>query len=81
MNPHLSQLHPYPFERLNALQAGVVPPAHLPRIALHIGEPKHAPPAFVLETLRALAIARNCAIEHAALITHRNACALFTRAK
>ena len=53
MNPHLSQLHPYPFERLNALQAGVLPPAHLPRIALHIGEPKHAPPAFVLETLTA----------------------------
>ncbi len=53
MNPHLSQLHPYPFERLNALQAGVVPPANLPRIALHIGEPKHAPPAFVLETLTA----------------------------
>ncbi|MEY4829293.1 MAG: hypothetical protein RLZZ562_1089 [Planctomycetota bacterium] len=38
-------------------------------------------PAFVLETLRALAIARDCAIEHAALVTHRNACALFTRAK
>jgi N-succinyldiaminopimelate aminotransferase len=53
MNPHLSQLHPYPFERLNALQAGVVPPSHLSRIALHIGEPKHAPPAFVLETLTA----------------------------
>lgn len=53
MNPHLSQLHAYPFERLNALQAGAVPPAHLPRIPLHIGEPKHAPPAFVLETLTA----------------------------
>ena len=53
MNPHLAQLHPYPFERLNALQAGAVPPAHLSRIPLHIGEPKHAPPAFVLETLTA----------------------------
>jgi N-succinyldiaminopimelate aminotransferase len=53
MNPHLNELHPYPFERLNALQAGVVSPAHLQRIALHIGEPKHAPPAFVLETLTA----------------------------
>ncbi len=53
MNPHLGLLHPYPFERLTALQAGVVPPAHLARIPLHIGEPKHAPPAFVLETLTA----------------------------
>jgi N-succinyldiaminopimelate aminotransferase len=53
VNPHLGLLHPYPFERLTALQAGVVPPAHLARIPLHIGEPKHAPPAFVLETLTA----------------------------
>ncbi len=53
MNPHLGLLHPYPFERLTALQAGVLPPAHLKRIPLHIGEPKHAPPAFVLETLTA----------------------------
>ena len=53
MNPHLALLHPYPFERLNALQAGVVPPAQLSRIPLHIGEPKHAPPAFVLDTLTA----------------------------
>lgn len=53
MHPHLSRLHPYPFERLTALQAGVVPPLGLSRIPLHIGEPKHAPPAFVLEALTA----------------------------
>lgn len=51
MNPHLKLLQPYPFEQLNRLQAGVVPPAGLARIALHIGEPKHAPPQFVLDAL------------------------------
>ncbi|MFM7065466.1 MAG: succinyldiaminopimelate transaminase [Gammaproteobacteria bacterium] len=53
MHPRLSSLFPYPFERLNALQAGVVPPPELPRIALHIGEPKHPPPALVLAALTA----------------------------
>ena len=52
MNPDLDRLQAYPFERLAALKAGVTPPANLAHIALSIGEPKHAPPAFVLETLR-----------------------------
>ncbi len=51
MNPDLNQLHPYPFEKLANLKAGVQPPEHLSHIALSIGEPKHQPPAFVLETL------------------------------
>ena len=51
MNPHLALLKPYPFERLNALKNGIVPPAELAHIALSIGEPKHQPPAFVLDTL------------------------------
>ncbi len=51
MNPDLSQLHPYPFEKLAALKAAVSAPAELTDIMLSIGEPKHAPPAFVLETL------------------------------
>lgn len=51
MNPDLQQLHPYPFEKLAALKAAVTPPAHLSHIALSIGEPKHQPPAFVLQTL------------------------------
>jgi N-succinyldiaminopimelate aminotransferase len=51
MNYHLSLLQPYPFEKLAQLKAGVTPPAHLNPIALSIGEPKHAPPAFVLQTL------------------------------
>lgn len=52
MNTDLSRLQAYPFERLAALKAGVTPPAALAHIALSIGEPKHAPPPFVLDTLR-----------------------------
>ena len=51
MNPRLRQLRPYPFERLRALLAGATPPAGLRHIPLSIGEPKHAPPAFVAEAL------------------------------
>lgn len=51
MNPDLQQLHPYPFEKLAALKAAVTAPAQLAHIALSIGEPKHEPPAFVLQTL------------------------------
>tara|TARA_B110000967_G_scaffold66823_1_gene69087 strand:+ start:3086 stop:4291 length:1206 start_codon:yes stop_codon:yes gene_type:complete len=51
MNPKLDLLHPYPFERLKALMAGIVPPAHLSPIALSIGEPKHQSPAFVKQAL------------------------------
>lgn len=52
MNPDLEKLFPYPFERLAKLKEGVTPPAHLRHIALSIGEPKHAPPEFVLQALR-----------------------------
>jgi len=51
MNPDLRQLHPYPFEKLAALKAAVTAPAHLNDIMLSIGEPKHEPPVFVLQTL------------------------------
>lgn len=51
MNNDLQQLHPYPFEKLAALKAAVNPPTDIPHIALSIGEPKHQPPAFVLQTL------------------------------
>jgi N-succinyldiaminopimelate aminotransferase len=52
MNPRLGSLHTYPFEKLNKLLAGAVPPANLPPIPLYIGEPQHEPPALVLEALR-----------------------------
>ena len=51
MNPRLRQLRPYPFERLRALFADATPSAGLRHIPLSIGEPKHAPPAFVAEAL------------------------------
>ncbi len=53
MNPDLNKLHPYPFEKLNALKAQTVPPAQLEPISLSIGEPKHPPPRFVLDCLSA----------------------------
>jgi len=52
VNQRLELLAAYPFERLARLKAGVTAPAALPHIAMSIGEPKHAPPAFVVETLR-----------------------------
>ncbi|MCW8886400.1 MAG: succinyldiaminopimelate transaminase [Motiliproteus sp.] len=51
MNPDLSKLQPYPFERLNKLKAGVTPPEELEHIALSIGEPKHPAPDFVRQEL------------------------------
>lgn len=53
MNPDIEKLLPYPFERLARLKRGITPPAQLPHIALSIGEPKHPPPAFLLDALRA----------------------------
>lgn len=51
MNPLLSHLQPYPFERLRALFADVTPnPAFAP-ISLGIGEPKHATPEFIKTAL------------------------------
>jgi len=52
VNGRLERLAAYPFERLARLKAGITPPASLPHIAMSIGEPKHAPPAFVLDALR-----------------------------
>ncbi|MEO7243013.1 MAG: succinyldiaminopimelate transaminase [Variovorax sp.] len=51
MNPLLSTLQPYPFERLRQLFAGVVPNAALRPISLGIGEPKHATPSLIKDAL------------------------------
>ncbi len=51
MNSLLHYLQPYPFERLRQLLKDCTPPADRPPIPLSIGEPRHAPPAFVLEAL------------------------------
>ena len=53
MNPLLSRLQPYPFERLRQLHAGVTPnPAYTP-ISLGIGEPRHATPQLVKDAISA----------------------------
>ncbi len=51
MNPDLDRLHPYPFEKLAQLNAGVSGPAHLAPISLGIGEPKHPAPEFVKQVI------------------------------
>jgi N-succinyldiaminopimelate aminotransferase len=53
LNPQLSLLQPYPFERLRQLFASVTPPSGLRPINLSIGEPKHPTPQLVLEALAA----------------------------
>ncbi|MET1114989.1 MAG: succinyldiaminopimelate transaminase [Comamonas sp.] len=51
MNPLLTHLQPYPFERLRQLFAGVTPaPAYRP-ISLGIGEPRHPTPPFIEQVL------------------------------
>ena len=52
MNPLLTRLHAYPFERLSRLLSGVRAPASLTPIKMSIGEPQHEPPANVLAALR-----------------------------
>jgi N-succinyldiaminopimelate aminotransferase len=51
MNPNLARLHPYPFERMAELHAGVTPPDGLAGIRLSIGEPKHPTPGFITEAV------------------------------
>ena len=51
MNPDLNRLHPYPFEKLTKLKAGIQVPDHLSSISLGIGEPKHPSPDFVKQVI------------------------------
>jgi N-succinyldiaminopimelate aminotransferase len=51
VNPLLLNLQDYPFERLNTLKTGITPPTDYPPVMLSIGEPRHAPPGFVVELL------------------------------
>ena len=50
-NPRLEQLQKYPFERLRALTQDIQPNEDYNYIPLTLGEPKHAPPDFVIATL------------------------------
>ncbi len=51
MNPDLSQLQPYPFQKLAQLFGAVTPNKELKPISLHIGEPKHKTPQFIKDAL------------------------------
>ena len=53
MNPRLALLHPYHFEKLRQLFAGITPPAGLKEIKLSIGEPQHGTPEFIKTALTA----------------------------
>lgn len=53
MNPDLKRLHPYPFEKLAELKAGITPALTARPITLSIGEPQHAPPPVALDAMRA----------------------------
>jgi N-succinyldiaminopimelate aminotransferase len=51
LNPRLSRLRPYPFERLRQWFADVTPNPALTPINLSIGEPRHPTPDLVLSAL------------------------------
>ena len=51
MNPDLGKLQSYPFEKLRALYAQVVPNESYAPISLSIGEPKHPTPEFIQRAL------------------------------
>ena len=51
MNPDLARLQPYPFQKLSALFGEVTPNPAYRTISLHIGEPKHATPQFIKDSL------------------------------
>jgi N-succinyldiaminopimelate aminotransferase len=51
LNPRLSLLQPYPFERLRVLFSGVTPNPNRTPISLSIGEPRHPTPQFIRDAL------------------------------
>lgn len=53
LNPSLSLLSDYPFQRLRTLLADITPPEGLEELNMSIGEPQHQPPALLNETLAA----------------------------
>ena len=53
INPRLALLPDYPFERLRGLLDPLTPPADVAPIVMSLGEPQHAYPDLVAETLAA----------------------------
>lgn len=53
LNARMDAVGDYSFDRLRALLDGIEPPAGMAPIALSLGEPQHAPPDFLRETVAA----------------------------
>lgn len=51
MNPHLSSLQSYPFQKLSQLIQSCTPSSHLSQINLSIGEPQHPAPELITAAL------------------------------
>ncbi|MCP4996337.1 MAG: succinyldiaminopimelate transaminase [Gammaproteobacteria bacterium] len=52
MNPDLSKLQPYPFQKLTGIKRGLRPPVGVTHVSLSIGEPRHPTPSFIREQLQ-----------------------------
>ena len=52
-NRDLDRLTDYPFDRLRALLDGIEPPASAEPLIMSLGEPQHAPPKLIQETIAA----------------------------
>lgn len=59
LNERIAELTDYPFERLRALLGDSQPGPGMAPIAMSIGEPRHAPPPIVAETVAGMADAWN----------------------
>ena len=77
MNPHLSQLQPYPFVRLREAMQGVSAPEGVVPVPLQIGEPKHPAPAVITDALTAALPRLDAYPQTAGLPELRQACAGF----
>ncbi|OAM25978.1 MULTISPECIES: succinyldiaminopimelate transaminase [Eikenella] len=77
MNPHLSQLQPYPFARLREAMQGVSAPEGVVPVPLQIGEPKHPAPAVITNALTAALPRLDAYPQTAGLPELRRACAGF----
>ena len=75
MNPLLSRLHPYPFERLRHVFSDVTPSPDWSPVSLGIGEPRHPTPALVLQALQAHSAELAAYPATAGLPAFRQACA------
>ena len=77
MNPHLSQLQPYPCARLREAMQGVNPPEDVVPVPLQIGEPKLPAPAVITDALTAALPRLDAYPQTTGLPELRQACAGF----